>query len=147
MPKFMFVETIHQEKVHTVRLGTVAQPLTEADIGKPVKLIGDSAYGLCADGDAIEGVLQSVNAATQDGFKIGGIYKTGYKFADVIGGALAVGDYAVAGANPARGVKLVGSMKVKKAAAAPTGRFIARVESLGNAGTGAVGTQVCLDLG
>lgn len=145
MPKFRIVETIHQEKIHTVRLGTVAAPLTDNDIGKPVKLIGESAYGLCADGDAIEGFLQSVNAATQDGFKIGGICKTGYK--NVTGStALAIGDYIVAGANPARGVKLTGPMIVKKAAAAAAaGYFAPRVVSLGDLGTGAAGTTVCAD--
>ena len=146
MPKFRLAPTIHQEKIHTVRIGTVAEPLTDNDLGKPVKLIGESAYGLCADGDVIEGWLQSTNAGTQDGFKIGGICKTGYTEMKVSGGALAIGDYVVAGANPARGTKLTGPMIVKKAAAAPEGPFFRRVESLGDAGTGAVGTTVIVDM-
>lgn len=144
MAKFLFGETIHQEKIITTRLGTVAEPLTSNDIGKPVKLIGDSAYGLCAAGDNIEGIVSSINNATQDGFVIGGVSRTGYAFAQA-GVVLAIKDQVVAGANAARGVKQAGYMRVNKAGASPTGKS-RRVESLGDAGTGAVGTQVCLDM-
>lgn len=34
--------------------------LTEADAGKPVKITGNMTAGLCADGDAVFGVLQNV---------------------------------------------------------------------------------------
>lgn len=145
MPKFFIEPTIHMEKVETYRVGTEAAPLTDKDTGKAVKLIGESAYGLCADGDPIEGILDSTNIATQDGFKIGGIISTGYLSATVTGAALAVGDYVVAAAQPAVGTQLTANMPVKKEVA-PEGPFKARVVSLGPVGSGAIGTRVTIKL-
>ena len=53
--------------------GTVAAGgnLTDADIGKPVKLAAANTYALCADGDGIDGFLVSVDAFTQDGYAFG----------------------------------------------------------------------------
>jgi hypothetical protein len=55
-------------------------------------------------------------------------------------GAIAIGDYVVAGAVVAKGTGLSGYPKVRKATSQTPGPFAWRVVSLGTAGTGAVGT-------
>lgn len=159
MAKFLMVETIHSEKVVTTRVGTKAAPLTSADIGKPVKLIAESNYGLGAVGDAIEGFLTSSNHSsqgTQDGFAIGGVVTKGFKAVTFDGaqatpgtGTVAVGDYVVVGTVVATGTKLTGPMRVCKAttqADAKAAPFKARVLSLGEVGTGAVGTVGLIEM-
>lgn len=159
MAKFLMVETIHSEKVATARVGTKVAPLTSADVGKAVKLVGESNYGLCAAGDAIEGFLSSSNYAaqgTQDGFAIGGVISKGFKAVTFDGlqatpgtGTVAVGDYVVVGTVSAVGTKLTGPMKVCKATAqadAKAAPFKARVLSLGEVGTGAVGTVGLIEM-
>ena len=54
MAKFLMVETIYSEKVTTARVGTTGAPLTQKDVGKAVKLIAESNYGLAAAGDPRE---------------------------------------------------------------------------------------------
>ena len=151
MPKFMIQETVtnHLEAT-TVRLGAgtgAVNNVTSAEVGKPVKLVGESRYYLCAAGDQIEGVIVAVENATQDGYSIGSIFDEGYKGVVFDGlqatpgtGVIAVGDYVVAGTPVAKGTALSGDMKVCKATT-QTGMYHAwRVVSLGTAGTGAVGT-------
>lgn len=145
MPKFIVEPTIHMEKVETYRVGTEAAPLTDKDVYKAVKLSGESGYDLCAAGDPIEGILTSTNIGTQDGFKIGGVVSTGYFSATVVGGALAIGDYVVAAAQPAKGTVLPANTPVQKAVD-PEGPFKARVVSLGPVGSGAVGTRITVKL-
>ena len=56
MAKFQMKELIGTEPI-TARLGAgsgSANYVTDVEIGKPVKLVGDSQYGLCAAGDQIE---------------------------------------------------------------------------------------------
>lgn len=76
---------------------------TEADLGKPVKLIGDSRWGLCADGDEAEGFITSVEAFTVSNYSFGGIKLAGFKKVIVdgsgVGNAIAIGDYVVAAAG------------------------------------------------
>ena len=159
MAKFLMVETIYSEKVVTARVGTTSVPLKDADIGKAVKLIAESNYGLAAAGDAIEAVVSSSNHATQgtvDGFAIGGVIPKGFKAVTFDGlqatpgtGVVAVGDYVVTGTVVAAGTKLTGPLKVTKAttqADAKAAPFKARVVSLGEAGTGAVGTVGLIEL-
>lgn len=151
MPKFIISETIHSEKVKTVRLGTgtVASGggYSDKDVGKPVKLAGESRFALCAVGDKIEGVVNSVNLGTYDGYSIGGIVSSGYKEVTFDGlqgtpgtGVVAVGDYVVAGTAVAAGTALADPMKVCKATTQTNTGDAWRVVSLGSAGTGAVGT-------
>lgn len=159
MAKFLMVETIHSDKVVTARVGTTGTPLKNADIGKAVKLIAESNYGLCAAGDPIEGILNSSNWHTQgtvDGFAIGGVVPKTYKAVTFDGlqatpgtGTVAVGDYVVTGTVSAAGTALTAPLKVTKAtdqAAAKAAPFKARVVSLGEAGTGAVGTVGLVEL-
>lgn len=89
----------------TVKLGTTGAKPNDADRGKPVKLIGDSTYGLCADGDEIEGFITAIENGTADGLVIGTVRTGGYKEAVVGDGTgLAVGSYVVAAAQAALNV-------------------------------------------
>lgn len=157
MSKFMIVETIHSEKVQTVRLGQtgVANLYSDKEVGKAVKLTAESRYELCALGDAVEGVVSSVNLGTYDGYSIGGIVSKGYKEVTLDGsqaagtGAITVGSYVVVGTVVAKDTALAGPLKVRLAtdqAAAKAAPFKARVVSLGSAGTGAVGTVGIVEL-
>lgn len=144
MAKFLMEETIHSFPVWTARLGTTGARFTDKEPGKPVKLIAESNYELCADGDAIEGFCNSVNLTVVDGFTLGGYSDDGRKYVTFSGTALAVGDYVVAAAQPAKGTALTKYAVVKKAAdqaAAATAPYKWRVVSLGSAGTGAAGTH------
>lgn len=155
--KFQITETIHSEKVKTVRLGQTgaANLYSDKEVGKAVKLTAESRYELCAMGDVIEGVISSVNLGTYDGYTVGGIVGTGYKEVTFDGsqaagtGAIAVGDYVVVGTVVAKDTALSGPLKVRKAtdqAAAKAAPFVARVVSLGSAGTGNVGTVGVIEL-
>lgn len=149
--KFRFEETIHSHHIYTARLGTKTERMTKADIGKAIKLIGDSQYELCSNTDTIEGFITSVESdqGPMDGYHIGGTCSVGLKNATVVGATLVVGDYVTAAAQPAKGTKLVNSMPVSKAAdqaVAKAAPFKARVVSLGDVGTGVAGTTVVLML-
>lgn len=161
MAKFQITETIHSEKVKTVRLGTTGAGNQHGyeENGKAVKLSADSRYVLAAAGDTIEGIQQSSNwpeQGTMDGYSIGGIVSTGYKEVTFDGlqatpgtGTVAVGDYVVVGTVVAKGTALTGPLRVTKAtdqAVAKAAPFKARVVSLGSAGTGTVGTVGVVEL-
>lgn len=136
----------------TARLGAAAgaaNNLSDLDVNKIVKLSGESTYNLAVAGDDIEGVITSVESAPQNGWSIGGVstkFHLMYVVFDGLQGtpgvgAVAIGDYVVAGSITAKGTALSSYPKVCKATAAGTGlnhKF--RVVSLGSAGTGAVGT-------
>lgn len=154
MAKFLIQETLGAE-VKTVRLGAgtgAANNLADTEVGKAVKLVGSSRYDLCAVGDQIEGRINSLEPATLDGYTIGSIQDEGYMAVTFDGseaagtGAIAVGDYVVAGTPTAKGTaNTAGGFKVRKATTQPTDatcvlRFLWRVVSLGTANTGAVGT-------
>jgi len=158
MAKFLITPTVVSEDILSVRLGgnTVGTRFTDADVGKPVKLVAESQYGLCVAGDAIEGVVNSVETSTYDGFVVGGIVEEGYSNAVANGlqatpgvGVLAINDYVVASAPAAVQVASATPLQVLKAttqATAMSSPFPARVVSLGNVGTGAVGTTVVIEL-
>lgn len=159
MPKFLISETIHSEKVKTVRGGTTSVKHGYNENGKAVKLAGLDNYVLAAAGDRIEAVQTTSNYETQgtvDGYAIIGIVSTGYKSVTFDGlqatpgtGVIAAGDYVVVGTVVAAGTALPGALKVTKAtdqAAAATAAYRARVVSLGTAATGAVGTVGVIEL-
>jgi hypothetical protein len=150
MAKFKFGVILDEATMVTARLGDSTTPATnvlaDADVGKFVKLIGDSQYGLAAVGNEIEGVLNSLNTATQDGYAIGGVQKEGRVAVTLDGlqatpgtGVIAVGDYVVAGTPVVRGTALgTAKPKVCKATAAASALiFKWRVVALD--GTTAVG--------
>lgn len=130
MAKFKFGVILSEDTMVTARLGDsttpATNPLTDADKEKFVKLIGDSQYGLAAVGNEIEGVMNSVNVATQDGYAIGGVQDEGRIKVTLDGlqatpgtGVIAVGDYVVCGTVVARGTALGSAFpKVCKATAA-----------------------------
>lgn len=133
----------------TARLGASAAGYTDKEEGKIVKLAAESQYNLAVAGDEIEGVITSVESATQNQFSIGGVCVDFDQLKVVFDGlqatpgtgTIAVGDYVVAGSITAQGTALSSFPKVCKATGAGTTlnhKF--RVVSLGTAGTGAVGT-------
>ena len=88
----------------TEKIGTNAGQASYLDIGKPVKLSGDTVV-LCASGDEIYGFIESVEAGTNQGFSIGGVLcDPGLEaLATDEVGDLAVGDFVVAGTATAMG--------------------------------------------
>lgn len=149
MAKFQFQELIGEEPV-TARLGAgtgAGNNVTDLEIGKFVKLAGDSRYDNVVAGDAIEGFIVAVESATVDGYTIGSVSTEGRKKVVFDGlqatpgtGVVAVGDYVVAGTAVAKGTAVGAGPKVCKATSQTPGVFAWRVVSLGSAGTGAVGT-------
>lgn len=157
MAKFLITETIHEVPVKTVRLGQTGagNQYSDKEVGKAVKLTADSRFELCALGDAIEGIIDSVNLGTFDGYSIGGVRYGNYKEVTFDGsqaagtGAITVGQYVVVGTVTAKDTALTGPLRVRSATdqdAAKAAPFKARVVSLGSAGTGAVGTTGIVEL-
>jgi hypothetical protein len=116
MAKFKMQEEVGIESF-TARLGVgsgSANYVTDLEIGKPVKLVGDSQYNLCAVGDQIEGFITAVETYTADDFSIGSVDACGRKRVMLDGlqatpgtGVIAVGDYVVTGTVVAKGTALV----------------------------------------
>ena len=160
MAKFLITPTTQNQITVTARLGgnVLATRANANDVGKGVKLVGDSNYGLLAAADAIEGVITSVETGIYDGYSLGGVQSKGYIDATAYGlqatpgtGAITVGQYVLAAAPAAIQVKetLSTTLRVVSAtnqATAATAAFKARVVSLGPVGTGAVGTAIVIEL-
>lgn len=151
MAKFMFTELVDLTKQITARLGAgtgASNNLTDAEVGKFVKLVGESRYDAVSIGNDIEGRISALNVATQDGYTIGTVQQNGrfevtFDGTQAAGtGTIAIGDIVVAGTPAAKGTALVfgAPAKVRKATDATTVVHKWRVVSLGAAGTGAVGT-------
>jgi len=137
----------------TTRLGTSgsANNYSDVDIGKFVKVTADSAHGLCAAGDRIEGYITSVEAATAAGFSIGGVQQWDSKFVTCDGlqatpgtGTIAVGDYLVCGTVVARGTALAEPARVCKATSQALALFMWRVVGF-KTGSGAVGSVALME--
>ena len=160
MAKFLITPTTQNQITVTARLGgnAAGTRANDNDVGKGVKLVGDSNYGLLAAADAIEGVITSVETGVYDGYSLGGVQSKGYIDATAYGlqatpgtGAITVGQYVLAAAPAAIQVKetLSTTLRVVSAtnqATAATAAFNARVVSLGPVGTGAVGTAIVIEL-
>lgn len=181
MPKFLMGVTLNQEEPIVARLGSgtgSANWFTDTEEDKAVKMVGDSQFALCAIGDPIEGFVSSVNTAPADNYSVGGVQLEDRMWVTAEGsqaagtGNLAVGDYVVAGTNPAIGTRVPDTgPNVRKATNQPfaaitvpdnlqasintalasviaqmkTMQYGWKVISLGSAGTGAVGTQVLIE--
>lgn len=153
MPKFQFTELVDIAEVQTARLGAgtgAANFLDDKEVGKFVKLVGDSRYDLCAVGNEIEGRIAGIEVASQDNYTIGSVQK-GKRFECTFDGlqstpgtgVIALGDYVLCGTVVAKGTALTGPARVVKAttqADAKNTPHAWRVVSLGAAGTGTVGT-------
>ena len=160
MAKFLITPTTQNQITVTARLGgnAAGTRANDNDVGKGVKLVGDSNYGLLAAADAIEGVITSVETGVYDGYSLGGVQTKGYLNATAYGlqatpgtGAITVGQYVLAAAPAAIQVAetLSTTLRVVSAtnqATAAGGAFKARVVSLGPVGTGAVGTAIVIEL-
>ena len=160
MAKFLITPTTQNQITVTARLGgnALATRANDNDVGKGVKLVGDSNYGLLAAADAIEGVITSVETGIYDGYSLGGVQSKGYLNATAYGlqatpgvGAITVGQYVLAAAPAAiqTAETLSTTLRVVSAtnqATAATAAFKARVVSLGPVGTGAVGTAIVIEL-
>ena len=112
MPKFQMKETLSPYRINdTARLadGTgEANQLKDADVGKFLKLVGDSQYGLCAAGDEIEGFLLALEPPmTYDGYYLGTV-QTDKRFRAVSEGVLNMLGEVVCGTVTARGTALTG---------------------------------------
>jgi len=132
MAKFKLKELIGSQPI-TVRLGagsvysTPANAYTDKEIGKFVKLSGDSAYVLCAVGDPIQAVITGVETYNADDFSIGSVDATGRKRVLLDGseaagtGSIAIGDFVVAGTPVAKDTALTITTppKVRKATNQP----------------------------
>lgn len=170
------VPTGETPDVMTVRLGsaisvggvpgTGGSMTPGVDDGKLVKLVGESQFDLCAQGDYIEGCITSVEQATAGGWTVGGIIEEEELFVTADGlqatpgvGALAIGDFVVCGTVAAKGTPSGGYPKVAKSTIqlgsvpaslteagqqAKLALYAWRVVSLGTAGTGAVGTTLVI---
>lgn len=111
----------------------------ENDLGKAVKKGAVQNYVLCADGDEIEGFIDSVRGDTvNEGYSFGGIQRAKRIWAEVGFGTVAVNDLVVAAAQVAFGTK--GVAKVKTGTPANYKWQAIRVE-----GSGAVGDRVLLE--
>ena len=102
---------------------STAAKLSDLDIGKVVKLGGDSRYIVASAGDQIEGFLKGVQPNTvNDGFSFGTVQVKEQKVVVNAGaGVIAIGAFVVAAAQPAVGtaIALVSSGRYKGERPAP----------------------------
>ena len=78
MTAFRFDESVPLPPgaIVTAALGTSGAPYTDKEVGKAVKIIGDSNYGSVANNDALEGVVTSVEPGTvKGGISLGGVQR------------------------------------------------------------------------
>ena len=125
MPKFNFTESYSIDEIISAKVsalagdiaGLAAGYLTDADVGKGVKLGAADRYVLAVTGDEIEGFLVSVESATVDGFTFGSVVLAGRKSVTVEG-TVAIGGLVTFGAAVAKGVALTVPVAVKAGVAA-----------------------------
>lgn len=140
--------------VVTARLGAgsgSANYVDDKEIGKLVKLVGDSQYNLCSAGDQIEGQIAAVETYTADDYSIGSVQPEGRMRVTLDGlqatpgtGVIALGDYVVCGTVVAKGTSLAGAYPKVCKATTQTGMYFAwRVVSLD--GTTAVGQTALIE--
>lgn len=130
---------------------------TDKDFGKPLKLVADSTYDVCGDGDEIEEILEAMAAqqtTVNGGYQIGSIRNDGTALAIVGSGTVTVGTIVVASAQAAIGTSnspagkpTTAFVKVKSAGDAAAQKAVVhkwRVVSI-RTGTGAVGDEVLIE--
>ncbi len=146
--------TVPDAPTQAVRLGagnSEGDRYDYREVGKFVKLVGESRYSAVAVGNDIEAAVYAVELAPQNGYSIGSILKAPetklyvtFDGAQADGsGVLAIGDIVVAGTPVAKGTALSGADQYPKVRKATTPANVVhkwRVVSLGAAGTGAAGT-------
>jgi hypothetical protein len=125
MAKFEFGESFNAGSVITAKLSALAADtaglaagfLTDADVGKGVKLGASDRYVLAAAGDEIEGFIVAIEPATVDGFTLGSVALKGNKKVTFEGAGITPGTLVVLGAPIAKGVALAVPVAVKAGAA------------------------------
>jgi len=143
MAKFKMTELINPYVADiTARLGSAsgsANYLTDAEVGKFVKMVGDSQFNLAAAGDQIEGHITAMEVATLDDFSIGSVRQHGRKSVVLDGleatpgtGAIAIGDFVVVGTVVAKGTALTADAKVCKATNQPGATVTSADNVVGN---------------
>ena len=107
----------------TELLGTNAGQASSSDVGKAVKLSGAGTV-LCAEGDEIYGIVESISAGTSNGYSVAGVLcSSGNEaYATDTADNCVVGDLVVAGAPVAFGTAVASTgVPVKKAAGTEAG--------------------------
>jgi hypothetical protein len=169
--KFFYTAVLSAMAAITTRLGAQGAPYKDTEIGKLVKGTTESGHVLCAAGDQIKGQIVGVENATSDGYGIGSVVTKDRIMVTADGlqatpgtGVIALGDQVVCGTVVAKDTALGANYpKVCKATiqvgttvpadlTAATAHMallasgnIWRVVSLGEAGTGAVGTVIAIE--
>lgn len=155
--KFQMRENVGVSTI-TARLGagvTANDRYNDKDVGKLVKMVGDSRYDFVAVGNDIEGRVNSVDTAPSDGYSTGGVQVGGRMTVLLDGlqatpgvGAVALLDYVVASTPVAKGTAQTDNgPKVAKAtdqALAKSSPFAWRVVAF-LTGSGAVGTVATIE--
>lgn len=129
MAKFNFTELVPVGSLLSARLGAgtgAANYIDDKEVGKAVKLVGESRYGLCAAGDPIQGIIGAVETFTVDDYSFGSVRTSGRAEVTFDGlqatpgtGTVALGDYVVTGTVVAKGTALSAPLKVTKATNQP----------------------------
>lgn len=145
--------TVPDGAAQAVRLGAgnaAINRMGQTEVGKFVRLVGESRYDLCAVGQDIEAAIYAVELAPQNGYSIGSIIKAPETRMTVVfdgeqatpgTGTVAIGDIVVCGTVTAKDTALPDGRPRVCAATTPANVVHKwRVVSLGTAGTGAVGT-------
>ncbi len=82
--------------------------ITDADVGKAVKMSATDTVTLCSDGDAIYGFINSVEVGTEAGLVVVGVCVKG-RVRVTLDGTVAIGAMVEAGAQTAAGTAKVGN--------------------------------------
>lgn len=147
MTEFAFTELVNSPHADVISaaIGVDAgNKLSDADIGKPLKMASASNYVLAAAGDEIEGFLVSTEAYTvNDGFAVGSVVRNMRKQAQVKTTGVVFGDLVVAAGSAAVGTKDAYA-QVAKAAGTEDKLYVWRVILIVT-GTGAVGDIVLIE--
>lgn len=115
------------------------QARSDNDIGKAVKKGADQNFVLCADGDEIEGFIDTVRGDTVNGgFSFGGVQRRKRIWAEVGAGTVAPNDFVVAAPQVAFGTKGVAQVKTGTPATY-------KWQALRVVGAGTVGSRVLLE--
>lgn len=116
MAKFKFKPTVNVSGYFSAKLKGA---ITDADVGKPVRLATDvpDTYQLCADGEAIDAFIVTIDPATADGLVFATLNNKGYVRCEA-DGALTIGGLVEAAANGAAGTANTNSLPLISAKAA-----------------------------
>jgi len=100
MAKFTSQVNVGENLYRTYKMTT--KTVTDADVGKPVKISAADTVVICSDGDQIYGFIASVAPATADGKTLVTVMVDGRIWVS-LDGASAVGTLVEAAANEAAG--------------------------------------------